>query len=166
MKFVPNVAGNSETRIGAATVRERLAASTRLIRQRPRSPFWLRLVRVRAAAHGGLAAFWRKKRGAAIRGLSPAQRVINGSGVRKSAALPKIGPQSPRCRAFPAWREPPGLPCRHSWRHVSSESGPAEMDFHGGITNPRIHGPHLFFARMDSQGGLLGSAERRRREER
>ena len=71
MKFVPNVAGNSETRIGAATVRERLAASTRLIRQRPRSSFLLRLVRVRAVAHDALAAFRRKKRGAAIRGLSP-----------------------------------------------------------------------------------------------
>ena len=72
MKFVPNVAANSETRIGAATVRERLAASTRLIRQRPRSPFWLRLARVGAAAHDGRAAFRRKKRGAAIRELSPA----------------------------------------------------------------------------------------------
>ena len=39
IRFVSNVAENSETRIGAATVRERLAASTRLIRQRPGSPF-------------------------------------------------------------------------------------------------------------------------------
>ena len=34
-------------RFRAATVRERSAARTRLIRQRPRSPFWLRLVRAR-----------------------------------------------------------------------------------------------------------------------
>ena len=32
--------------VGAPTVREGLAASTRFIRQRPRSPLWLRLVRV------------------------------------------------------------------------------------------------------------------------
>ena len=47
MRFVSNVAENSGTRLGAPTVREGLAASARLIRQRPRSPFRLRLVRVR-----------------------------------------------------------------------------------------------------------------------
>ena len=46
---MPNVSG---ARFGAPTVREGLAASTRLIRQRPRSPFGLQLVRVRE----GLAA--------------------------------------------------------------------------------------------------------------
>ena len=47
MRFVSNVAEDSGTRLGAPTVREGLAASARLIRQRPRSPLRLRLVRVR-----------------------------------------------------------------------------------------------------------------------
>ena len=47
MKFVPNAAEHSETRFGAATVRERLAASALLIQQRGRSPYWLQLVRDR-----------------------------------------------------------------------------------------------------------------------
>ena len=47
VKFLQIVSENSETRFGAATVRERFAASTRGIRQRPRSPVWSRLVRVR-----------------------------------------------------------------------------------------------------------------------
>ena len=47
MKFVPNVAENSGARLRAPTMREGLAASTRLNRQRPRPPLWLRLVRAR-----------------------------------------------------------------------------------------------------------------------
>ena len=47
MRFVSNVAGNARARLGAATVRERLAARTRLIRQCHAPPFSLRLVRVR-----------------------------------------------------------------------------------------------------------------------
>ena len=64
MKSALNVAENSGARLRAPTVREGLAASTRLIRQRPRSPLWLRLVCVRVAREDSLrivnlAACWR-----------------------------------------------------------------------------------------------------------